>query len=998
MATIVGKNKTEETLTGTSGGDVIIGGAGHNFLYGKGGADIFTLSERPNKSGEYSGDSIMDFTSGIDKIDVSAFGISSFAQLKLLIGDNAGNGDASFVAFYGGIKHGFTVQDIAFKNLKATDFIFSEPDAPIQAGTAFEDALFGGSGNDTLSGNDGDDTLFGGDGNDILVGGYSESTTGDRLYGQGGADVFQMSARTAKNQHYIIADFENGVDKIDVSAFGISGFEQIKLILEDTGSTEVDFEASRGGYWNVVRIFNVELDMLDAKDFIFSKSGPVTDKGTTQNDWIFGSADNDTLGGFTGEDRIFGGAGNDVLVFGFSDEVYGGTGADIFRGRSETSEFYETTYIMDFQVGVDKLDLSVAGVTSLDQVKLLFGLGGNSTFLFGYDLVLNDVDTTKFTARDFIFDKTLNKTVIGTTGNDYLFGSAVVDTLKGGAGSDRLYGGAGNDILSGGEGNDLLYGQAGADIFKLDQKVSGYDVIGDFQLGIDRIDLSRSSVTSFEQLRHLLEEDFHETGTDIEIKSVNYYQSLHLNGIDPDKLTAADFIFSKQDLATQTATVNDGQLFGGKGANTLIGSAGDDEVFGGAGNDVISGGTGDNVLYGEAGADTFKVTVRIAGQPSEDVIADFQVGVDKLDVSGFGITSFDQMKLVLSSYTGGVYFSAHYRDGHHSVTLKNVALAKLTAGDFIFAKNPTVLKGSSSDDTLFGGSSADKLTGGAGFDTLFGGAGNDTLSGGADVNELYGQGGSDIFKVASFADYAAGANETFDIIKDFQLGLDRIDVSALGVSSFDQFELLSWTSSSGVSFSVNGTANGFEIEGLKRAQLSASDFIFSNKTAVVDNGDTGRDYMLGSRSADKLSGGGGTDVLLGGDGNDKLYGDAGDDYLHGGNGADQLAGGTGADSFIYMHLSESGGSSATRDTILDFSGTAGDRIDLRTIDASTKTAGDQAFSFLGTAAFTGKAGELRYDKTSSNTYIYADINGDEKADFSIRLDDAVTLSKGYFVL
>jgi hypothetical protein len=49
-------------------------------------------------------------------------------------------------------------------------------------------------------------------------------------------------------------------------------------------------------------------------------------------------------------------------------------------------------------------------------------------------------------------------------------------------------------------------------------------------------------------------------------------------------------------------------------------------------------------------------------------------------------------------------------------------------------------------------------------------------------------------------------------------------------------------------------------------------------------------------------------------------------------------------------------------------------------------------------AFTGKTGELRFDKLNSDTYIYGDINGDGKADFAIHLDDAVALQKGYFVL
>ncbi|APG88016.1 alkaline phosphatase (plasmid) [Sinorhizobium americanum CCGM7] len=41
---------------------------------------------------------------------------------------------------------------------------------------------------------------------------------------------------------------------------------------------------------------------------------------------------------------------------------------------------------------------------------------------------------------------------------------------------------------------------------------------------------------------------------------------------------------------------------------------------------------------------------------------------------------------------------------------------------------------------------------------------------------------------------------------------------------------------------------------------------------------------------------------------------------------------------------------------------------------------------------------MRYDRAASDTYIYSDVNGDKNADFAIRLDDALTLQKGYFVL
>ncbi len=51
---------------------------------------------------------------------------------------------------------------------------------------------------------------------------------------------------------------------------------------------------------------------------------------------------------------------------------------------------------------------------------------------------------------------------------------------------------------------------------------------------------------------------------------------------------------------------------------------------------------------------------------------------------------------------------------------------------------------------------------------------------------------------------------------------------------------------------------------------------------------------------------------------------------------------------------------ANADRIIDFSHAQGDRVDLARIDARFTVAGNQAFSFIGTAAFTGVAGQLHY--------------------------------------
>ena len=90
-----------------------------------------------------------------------------------------------------------------------------------------------------------------------------------------------------------------------------------------------------------------------------------------------------------------------------------------------------------------------------------------------------------------------------------------------------------------------------------------------------------------------------------------------------------------------------------------------------------------------------------------------------------------------------------------------------------------------------------------------------------------------------------------------------------------------------------------------------------------------------------------------------MKGNAGNDRLVGGNGVDTMVGGEGNDSFVYAHSSKATGG----DVISDFG--AGDIIDLGVVDAKSLTAGDQAFTFIGGAAFSKAAGELRYSGGTS---------------------------------
>ncbi len=92
------------------------------------------------------------------------------------------------------------------------------------------------------------------------------------------------------------------------------------------------------------------------------------------------------------------------------------------------------------------------------------------------------------------------------------------------------------------------------------------------------------------------------------------------------------------------------QLFGGAGADLLkgqqgrdrvVGGAGQDLLYGGAGRDRLIGGRGDDRLAGGAGEDRF-VFKRGAhdAQVDHDVIVDYEVGVDVIDLVGRQVAEY----------------------------------------------------------------------------------------------------------------------------------------------------------------------------------------------------------------------------------------------------------------------------------------------------------------------------------------------------------------------
>lgn len=130
----------------------------------------------------------------------------------------------------------------------------------------------------------------------------------------------------------------------------------------------------------------------------------------------------------------------------------------------------------------------------------------------------------------------------------------------------------------------------------------------------------------------------------------------------------------------------DDKIDGGAGRDRLFGHSGDDEIYGGDDRDYLSGGSGDDrldggagndVLYGGRGNDIFV----FAAGTGHDQVKGFGYGDDVIDVSDFGITSFEE----LESHISRKGFSAYISIGEDSMSLNWYSPWRLDEDDFAYA-------------------------------------------------------------------------------------------------------------------------------------------------------------------------------------------------------------------------------------------------------------------------------------------------------------------------
>ncbi len=601
-------------------------------------------------------------------------------------------------------------------------------------------------------------------------------------------------------------------------------------------------------------------------------------QGTAGDDSINALGGNDTINGYEGSDRLNGGTGDDVINPGDNDDtdlITSSSGNDTIIFDTGVTGYFELNYsnlneaitvslngvtnTMSVDKGTNGTD-TVIGIanpliagwttgglglfgtdqddvftitTDADQWLQVAGMGGSNQFNIIGDVVMRlDYRTGNGNILAFLDQGIVYNSYGGvdTISGDLweIRGSRYDDSLVGSANDESFIGYQGNDTINGGDGFDRIrydrsnidrvnadLGAGSATVFFADgstgvQTLSNLEDIRGSRSGDDSIiggaqdnlirgyggndtingGLGDDTIYSGEGRDHLSggagDEDWLYTIDEDQGISV-YLQWNQFRGSE-----GREFI---TDFENVLGSSYDDRIIGDSGANELLGGSGDDVIKGKGGDDTIHGNDGndriiaggeEDQLYGGAGSDT------IIGLSGDDLIE----GNDGLDW-----------------LYGGRDQDLIYAGAGDDKVRGNIGSDVLYGED-----GADDIRGGGNNDRAYGGAGNDFLLGGNGRDTLDGGAGNDVLFGGSGSSS--GDGAADVFVFDSTANGSGG----FDRIRDFENGLDRIDLSAFGFSSFADVEALASNRTGAMRIDFGGGDTVY-IDGMSLVQFDASDVI-----------------------------------------------------------------------------------------------------------------------------------------------------------------------------
>ena len=762
-------------------------------------------------------------------------------------------------------------------------------------------------------------------------------------------------------------------------------------------------------------------------------------RGDELDNRLEGGARADKIYGFGGWDLLIGAAGDDLLVGGAGDDVIeAGVGIDTVDAGDGDDE------VTLANLGRDRIDLGAGNdVLALDPSDYEYDarqVGGLYEGGDGYDLLdFEDLLPFRVPVSGVAFDGTsltVDGRVVATvsgfeavyiegsrlqglSGDDTLSGSDAADRLVGLGGDDRIYGGAGRNVIIAGAGDDdvsftldasrdLLKGGAGTDELDFDGDEQAVVMTGDLSSGVVITvgGVEAAYATGFEKLemRGSSESDQIIGGSGDDYIGVGAGRDVvrtfggddrifvdldnRADRIDLGAGTDVATIRSSSDAAVTmtrderavTVTLGDrtSAVIAGAENFVITTGAGDDRLIGGDATDALSAGGGRNNLSGGGGDDV--IAIALDGEMDR---ADGGSGHDRLIVA---------MERDFGEDFEAPLVTEVLADGRFRLTVGGDVVLEARSIEAIY------LDDTYAGDLLIGQAGDDVLRSTFSVDTLIGGEGDDTLFAGRDGGRFAGGDGDDTI---SFEGTYGGVTVT--LVRDETATAIRAPKTPYELSGFenvtgsDYADTIVGDAGDNV---INGGGDRFGEGDVLDGGEGVDTISFAERSSGVYvnllSGVAGYSQQSGPSSYTTVVRN--FENVAGGERNDWIVGDDGDNRIAGMGGGDTLQGGLGADTFVFAKPASFFESAfGFVDKITDFSSSEGDRIDLTGYSAEL-AAEDGKLAFIGAAAFSGRAGELRFEAHTLITWIALDLDGDLHADKTIVLSGVQELIAGDFIL
>jgi Ca2+-binding RTX toxin-like protein len=821
---LTGLASTGQSLTGSSGNNLITGGDGNDVL--DGGAGFDTL-----RGGKGNDTYVVDNSGD-------------------LIVENAGEGTDT-------VRTALTSYTLAAANVENLIGIAST--AQTLRGNAGDNVITASGAAATIDFRDGGaDSAFGSGGNDTIFFGAA-MTSADQVDGGSGSDIVMLQG--VYSGLILGANALVNVESLQLlnhfdGRFFLSGVNAVSYNI-----TTVDSNVAAGA-----QLFVDAANLLSTEALVFN--GSAETDGTFK---VTGGLAADTITGGGGADTLNGGSGDDLLDGrGGADTMAGGSGNDIYilDTVSDTVTELASAGSDEIRTALASYTLTAANVetlrgTSASGQSLTAGAGGQTIIGGAGNDLLDDggfavtlkgglgddlysvhvsffaivenggegTDTVRSYADSYTLSANLENLVGMLSTGQTLVGNGSANIITGGGGNDRLDGGAGADTMTGGLGNDT---------YVVDN--AGDTITENAGEGTDTVETNLASYTLADTLENL-------TGTG------NTTQALTGNS------------------AANTIT-------GGFGDDILVGGAGNDTLNGYAGFDTASYATGAAIAVT---LQSYTIGQVVVGGTETDTLS----SIEKIVGSAFADT-FTNNSTGGMTFVGGAGDDLYSLAGSNDVIVEaaggGVDKVVTSAVSYTLAANVEnltgswsgyqVLRGNGLDNAVVAGSGGallrlddggrDVATGGNGADSIYFGGALDSLDlveGGAGYDALQLQG--------SYSGFTLGGNVTG--IETLEL-MSHSDTRFGGATAGSNHYAIA---SSG--FQMSGSS--LFVDGTKLEAGETVSFDGSAETAVSFAliGGAGDDTLKGGALGDTLDGRSGNDLMAGGLGNDFYWvRDAGD--------------------------------------------------------------------------------------------------------------------------